>query len=90
MTTCGVGEVILVVSSVVVEKGVALERWRVADRRLERVSLDLDIGGKLTLACGSDGLYIAGYRGNSGRWWISRDSLEHASWRDVDGAVFGP
>lgn len=90
LTTCGVGEVILVVSSVVVEKGVALERWRVADRRLERVSLDLDTGGKLTLACGADGLYIAGYRGNSGRWWISRDSLEHASWREVEGAVFGP
>ncbi len=90
LTTCGTGEVLVAVSSVVVGKGIALERWRVGERRLQRLRLDLDIGGKLSLACGTTGLYLAAYRGSSGRWWISRETWENSRWQEVEGAVFAP
>jgi len=79
-----------VVFLVVAEQGgskLYLERWDPVAGKLSRVGLELEYQGKLTLACGRKGLFLAGHRGNLGRWFVPWEMLEQASWEAVAAAV---
>ncbi len=59
----------------------ALDRWDPATQRHERLNLNLPpYSGRRTMAAGRDGLYIANYEGDSGRWRIPWTTLVEATW----------
>jgi hypothetical protein len=62
----------------------ALDRYDSVQGILERVPLQLKAQGRFTLAAGKDALYIAAWNGKQGRWRISWDLLDQASWQEVD------
>jgi len=66
--------------------GVVLDRFDPSSSVLERVSLQLKASGTFTMAAGQDGLYIAAFKGDGGRWRLSWSSLEQAHWKPVEGA----
>lgn len=65
------------------EKGAALDRYDPAQSSLERVDLNLQLPGNATLAAGRDALYLAAHSGDRGRWRISWDELDRASWKKL-------
>src|SRR6185436_3651105 len=68
---------------------VALDRFDPGPLRLDRVLLGglYRIPGNLTLAAGSDGLYLAGPSGRLGLWRIDRQTIEDAAWKPVPDAT---
>ncbi len=68
---------------------IALDRFDPGPSRLERVLLSgvYRIPGTLTLAAGSDGLYLAGPSGRLGLWRIDRQTIEDAAWKPVPEAT---
>jgi hypothetical protein len=46
----------------------------------------LKASGTFTMAAGREGLYIAAFKGDGGRWRLSWSSLEQAGWKSVEGA----
>lgn len=71
-------------------KGLALDRFQPALQRLDRVLLPagLDLGsGRITMAAGNQGLYLAGWAGRGGLWLIESTVLDTSDWRPVPEAV---
>jgi hypothetical protein len=62
----------------------ALDRFDPSLSLLERLPLDLKAAGRYTMAAGQDGLYLAAWNGDGGRWRISWETLDQASWAEVD------
>lgn len=60
----------------------AIDRYDPGRAILERVVLTLSSTGRFSLAAGKDGLYFANTR--DGRWRISWEALEKASWKEVE------
>lgn len=71
------------------EKGLALDRFHPALLSLDRVILTgVESGpGRLTMAAGQHGLYIAGRSGRDGLWLIHSETLDEADWQPVPAAV---
>jgi hypothetical protein len=67
--------------------GTALDRYDQGRNVLERIPLSLKLKDQRpTLAAGRDGLYLAAWSGDGGRWRISWDRLEQARWKKVEGS----
>ena len=66
--------------------GAALDRFDPSTSVLERISLQLKASGTFTIAAGRDGLYIAAFKGDGGRWRLSWSSLEQVRWKPVESA----
>ncbi len=58
-----------------------LDRFDPVRLRVERVPLALEYAGRLTMAAGPEGLYLAGFGAQSGRWWLPWETLETAAWK---------
>jgi hypothetical protein len=69
--------------------GLALDRWDTDAEVLQRVQLgNLSIGsGRLSLAAGRDGLYLAGAHLGEPVWRLDWQRLEGAKWKPVPEAV---
>lgn len=63
-----------------------LDRYDPARVVLERLPLKTNVQGRATLAAGKDGLYLAAWNGNQGRWKLTWESLDSAAWQEVPGA----
>lgn len=64
----------------------ALDRYDPGRNVLERIPLSLKLKDQRpTLAAGRDGLYLAAWNGDGGRWRISWDRLDQARWKKVAG-----
>ena len=65
--------------------GLAIDRYDPSADLLERRELDLAVpDGRMTLAAGKDGLYLATWSDASGRWRIGWGQLEPASsWKEL-------
>jgi hypothetical protein len=64
----------------------ALDRYDPGRAVLERIPLSLKLKDQRpSLAAGRDGLYLAAWSGDGGRWRISWDRLEQARWKKVEG-----
>jgi hypothetical protein len=64
--------------------GLFLDRFDPAVGELERIGLRLaESRGRILMAAGSDGLYLANTSGKGGRWFVGWDRLEAAPWREV-------
>ncbi len=70
--------------------GLALDRYDAAQAVLERVAFRLPVStpqlGTASLAAGHDGLYLAAFRGDQGRFRVSWETLAEAPWRPVERA----
>lgn len=62
-----------------------LDRYDPLGVRLERVPLRLQDVGLMSLASGKDGLYIATFNAQRGRWKITWEDLDQADWKPVKG-----
>lgn len=62
-----------------------LDRFDPVRLRVERVPVALEYAGRLTMAAGPEGLYLAGFGAQSGRWWLPWESLESAAWQPAPG-----
>ena len=60
----------------------SLARWDPVRSVVETVPVAVKPQGKVTMAAGRDGLYIAGETGSSGRWRISWEALDAAPWTE--------
>jgi hypothetical protein len=71
------------------KQGLALDRYQPSLLSLDRVLLKglEPAPGRLTMAAGMDGLYIAGFAGRDGIWRIDSEDLEKTEWHTVPGAV---
>lgn len=80
------GTLYLLIAAQAIETGKpALDRWDPATQSHERLNLDLPpYSGRRTMAAGRDGLYIANYEGDSGRWRIPWATLVEAKWVKVE------
>jgi hypothetical protein len=68
--------------------GLALDRWDPETQVLDRVQLAGSVGpGRLSIAAGRDGLYIAGAHLGEPVWRLDLDRLETAKWKPVPEAV---
>lgn len=65
--------------------GWSLDRFDVARRSLERVPLDMDGRGSMSMVAGKDGLYLAAFSAAGGRWFIPWAALDEAAWEPVEG-----
>lgn len=68
------------------KEGLALDRFHPALLSLERVLLPAGMtldSGRVTMAAGSQGLYIAGWAGREGLWIIDSATLDSADWQLV-------
>ncbi len=70
--------------------GLLLDRYDPVTSDLQTVRLALKQSGRLTLAAGRNGLYLAAWNGRGGRWLISWDALEFATWKPVPKAEISP
>ncbi len=70
--------------------GIVLDRHDPVNSRLERISLAIHSTGRLTLASGKNGLYLAAWDGRGGRWMISWDALDLATWKPVQNSETSP
>lgn len=86
MTAGRDGAVYLLVQT---DKGLALDRFQPALLTLERVPLaGIETGsGRLTMAAGKEGLYVAARSGRGGLWLIAAEALEKAGWQHVPDAM---
>lgn len=66
------------------DSSLALDRYDNVRGVLERIPLSLKGDGRLTLAAGKDGLYVAPFRAAGGLWRISWTTLESAPWKEVE------
>lgn len=66
-----------------------LHRFDPANLALERVPLDFDFPGRLTLAAASDGLWIAAARQRHELWRLSWEEIAAAQWEPVEGVRVG-
>lgn len=65
----------------------ALDRYDPGRNVLERIPLPLKLKDQRpSLAAGRDGLYLAAWSGDHGRWRISWDRLDQARWKKVEGS----
>jgi hypothetical protein len=65
----------------------ALDRYDPGRNVLERIPLALKLKDQRpSLAAGRDGLYLAAWNGDGGRWRISWDRLDQAHWKKVAGS----
>jgi hypothetical protein len=65
----------------------ALDRYDPGRNVLERIPLALKLKDQRpSLAAGRDGLYLAAWSGEGGRWRVSWDRLEQARWKKVEGS----
>jgi hypothetical protein len=71
-------------------EGCALDRIDWEERRVERVPLSFPCKGRVSLAAGRDGLYLAEWNGREGRFFVSWTALEEAKWTAVKEAIFAP
>jgi hypothetical protein len=65
------------------ENGAAIDRYDPARSSLDRLDLNLQLPGNATLAAGRDALYLAAHSGDRGRWKLSWDELDRASWKNI-------
>lgn len=70
--------------------GLVLDRYDPVTSELQRVPLMLELPGRVTIAAGKNGLYLAAWNGRNGRWLLSWDTLELAAWRPVPNAEISP
>lgn len=70
-------------------KGLALDRFDPVEVKLHRVPLDLEFRGNFSVAAGRDGLHLAAFRGETGRWFMSWENLEAADWQLVEDVEIG-
>ena len=68
-------------------KGLVLDRFDPVRRVLERLQVELTIKGPVSMAAAADGLYLAGFSGNSGRWRIGWERLNGAPWQPVQAVM---
>lgn len=68
-------------------RGPHLDRFDPVLGTLERVRLALDLTGGASLAAGRDGLYLAAFSGQNGRWVMPWEDVEAAAWSEVDGVA---
>jgi hypothetical protein len=68
------------------DSALALDRYDPVRNVLERVPLSLKATGRLSLAAGKDGLYMAPFSATKGVWRISWTDLESAVWKEVEEA----
>jgi hypothetical protein len=66
--------------------GTALDRFDPARTALERIDLSREMKGAVNMAAGRDGLYIAPWSGEQGRWRIRWENLDAAAWKAVENA----
>ena len=64
-------------------QNLALDRYDPTQETLERTDLGLSAPGYVSLAAGRDALYIAAPHGDQGRWRISWEDLDHATWKSM-------
>ena len=67
----------------------ALDRYDSVLNVLERIPLSLEAAGRVSLAAGKDGLYLAPFNAKHGIWRISWADLESAPWKEVEEAKIG-
>jgi hypothetical protein len=79
------GRLYLVVDEGTTDAGLAVDRYDPGLGTLERVDLVLDHRGVLTVASGTDGLYLASVGGAGGRWYLPWSALDAADWHPVPG-----
>ncbi len=65
--------------------GWSLDRFDVARRSLERVPLEMDGRGSMSMVAGQDGIYLAAFSAAGGRWFLPWTALEEAAWEPVEG-----
>jgi hypothetical protein len=71
-------------------EGLALDRFHPALLSLDRALLPAGMNpgsGRVSMAAGSQGLYIAGWAGHEGLWVIDATTLDSADWRPVPEAL---
>jgi len=66
------------------ENTVVLHRLNLVEGHLEQTLLRLSWNGRVTLAAGRDGLYLAADRARAGAWWLPWSRLENAPWQVVE------
>ncbi len=86
LTTAPDGKLYLVLDRSLTGGNTELARVDEARGAVESVTLPLAADGELSMAGGRDGLYIAGARGNEGRWSIAWNAVEQADWRELTSA----
>jgi hypothetical protein len=64
-------------------EGVAMDRYDPVTALLERSPLRISYSEELSLAAGRDGLVLAGAWGKSGRWSLTWEEIDGASWKEV-------
>lgn len=69
--------------------GLVIDRFDPVEIQMDRIHVDLDYRGAFTLAAGTDALYLASFRGQTGRWSISWEELAAARWQPVEDIDFG-
>lgn len=67
----------------------ALDRYDPVESVLERAPLPLRWKGLGSLASGKDGLYIAPYEAQAGRWSLSWEALDMATWEKLEFEASG-
>jgi hypothetical protein len=77
------GVLYLVLDRSLTGRDTLLARFDSSRGLVESTPLPLAGEGELSLASGRDGLYLAGARGNDGRWRIAWDAIDHAEWREL-------
>ncbi len=83
------GTVFAVMGKPVTGGGLVLERFDPKAPVVHAVRLDLPYDGRLSLACGKKGLYLAAHSAQKGRWFLPWEMLEKAAWAEVDVEVKG-
>lgn len=68
----------------------ALDRIDWEAQRVERTTLDMPCNGQASLAAGRDGLYLAKFSGQAGRYFAPWAAVERGPWAPVKGAEFAP
>ncbi len=68
----------------------ALDRIDWEAQRVERTTLDLPCNGRASLAAGRDGLYVAKFSGQAGRYFASWATVERGPWTTAGDASFSP
>ena len=86
----GDGRLYVLVGAGVAGERCALDRIDWDERRVERVSLNLPCLGRASLAAGRDGLYLAEFSGERGRFFLPWAALDAAPWSLVKEAAFTP
>lgn len=62
----------------------ALDRYDPVVKKMWRVRLPFTYSGVMSMAAGKDGLFFAAYQASGGRWLVSWEELERASWAPLN------